>query len=120
MIETWIRVRDLLIPAIARPPHTHTEDDVLVAIYSGNAVLWTTECNRGAIVTEFITSPRLKTLHYWLVGGDMAAVLSLEPRIAEFARANGCAMTTASGRKGWPRILKHWKESSFVIYRELT
>ena len=119
MIETWIKVRELILPALTRPPQTHTEDDVLVAIYSGNAVLWASDNHRGAIVTEFVNSPRHKTLHYWLVGGEMDAVLSLEPRIEKFARQNGCDMTSASGRKGWTRVLKHWKEASTLMYREL-
>lgn len=114
-----MQVRNLLLPAIERPPQTHNEDDILVAIYSGKAVLWVSDDMKGAIVTEFVTAPRMKTLHYWLVGGQMEAVLSLEPRIEEFAKKNGCTMTTATGRKGWVRALKHWKESSVVIYREL-
>lgn len=117
MIEDWIRARDWLLPALALNGGTHTEDDIVAGLYVGRYHLWIAE--RGAIVTEFVTYPRLKALNFFLVGGNLEAVLALEPGIVAFARENGCKRVICAGRKGWERVLKDYAPAWLGLRKDI-
>lgn len=86
---------------------THDLADVEAMIDSGEAQLWLGD--RSAAVTEIIVYPRLKVLHLWLCGGDLAEIVeTMLPRAEKWAKAKGCSRLTTGGRKGWDRVMsKH-------------
>lgn len=122
MIEEWVRVRQFLLPALELTGGTHTEDDIVTGLLVGQVdvnapramKLWTAE--KSAIVTEFLHYPRLKFIHFFLVGGDMAEVLAMETPILEWAKAHGCHKKSCAGRKGWERVLKGYDKSFLVMH----
>ena len=80
---------------------THRLDDVVALLKTGEARLWENE--GGVIVTEIHSYPLLKTMHYWLVAGELRDCLALEHEINPWAIEHGCTIATACGRKGWGR-----------------
>ena len=68
------------------------------------AQLWPGE--RAAMVTTLQITPQGPTCHVWLGGGELSELLEMAPGIEAWARAQGCAFVTLSGRKGWARALK--------------
>ena len=127
MIEDWIKVRHLLIPAIELMGGTHTEDDIVTGLMIGisnvnapNALkLWLARSEKAAIVTGFLNYPRLKFLHWWLAGGEMSEILAMERPITEWARSQGCRKASIDGRKGWERVLTEYQPKFSVLHRDL-
>jgi len=62
----------------------------------------------GAMVTEWILSPRMRALHVIAAGGSLRAIEELTPKIEDFARMAGASHGGASGRKGWVRWLRRF------------
>lgn len=106
------RLRAQLDEALAHAGATHEWDaDVLPMLRSGQAQFW----GRGdaGIVTFIRSYPRVRALDYWLVAGDMAHALKMQPEIDAWAREQGCTHATAVGRVGWQKILpaEGWKHA---------
>ena len=100
----WDRCLGWLEAALEYAEGTHNANDVLDLIQNNNATFWPLE--KSVIVTEFVQWPRFKQLHYWLVGGDLQELLSVEPGITEWGRSQGCTRFSAAGRMGWARVMK--------------
>ncbi len=101
-------------------PALRTEDGdeaaLLAEIQSGRAQLWAGE--GGAVVTQCVTAQDGRTLHIWLAGGELAAVLALRPGIEAWARGLGCEAITIEGRAGWARVLRtHGYRSHGAVLR---
>ena len=83
---------------------THTLDDVKDQVLAGEAYFWPGE--RSAVVGEIYRLPRISVFHFWLCGGDLGELVEvMRPRIADWARAQGCARFTTAGRNGWQRVM---------------
>ena len=121
IFEAWIKCREWLLPAIELTNGTHNEDDVLRELMRGKLTLWPGE--RSAIVTEFVEydTGKKKTLHFFLVGGDMDELLAMEPKIAEWGKSKGCGMMSCAGRKGWEKVLEPngYKLGCVYLYKDL-
>ena len=96
--------KDLINDAIPYTNGTHTLDDVCLAILSGKLKLWT--ALGACIVSEFVQYPRKRFLHYFLIAGDLQAIIAMQPGIIEFARKNKCDAISGLGRPGWEKITK--------------
>ena len=101
MTETERRAR--LEKALERGGGTHTLADVVALIREDKAQWW--DWRDGMVVTEVHDYPRRKAVHYWLVGGALRDCLALEHEINPWAIERGCSVATASGRRGWSRVL---------------
>jgi hypothetical protein len=97
---------------------THTWADVCARLASGRAQWWSTEDQRGALITEILVYPQIKVVNYWLAAGNMAACLSLVPKVEKWAMANGCARAIGLGRPGFARVLGPRVEVVGVAYRK--
>lgn len=119
IFETWIRCRAWLLPAIELTNGTHNEDDVLRELMSGKLLLWSGQ--KSAIVTEFVEydTKKMKSLNWFLVGGDMDELLTMKPKIEEWAKAQGCKRVTCAGRKGWERVLSDYRFGCVYLYKDL-
>jgi hypothetical protein len=99
---------------------SHRLDDVVSMLKAGKAQLWENE--GGVIVTELDEYPLLKTVHFWLMAGQLHDVLALEHEIIPWAVENGCTKATGIGRPGWGRVAAKtgWRPWLPHFYKELT
>jgi hypothetical protein len=90
----------------------YTMEDIVAAVQSGQMQAWSDPEDRAFIVTQIGVFPRAKILDVSYLAGELDAVMSIQPRLVEFARVMGCKYLTAGGRRGWAKVLpKHgWKE----------
>ena len=100
----WERCRGWLEAALEYAQGTHLLGDVLAEIEANKATFWAFE--KSVCVTQMIDWPRLKQLHFWLVGGDLEDLLSHEPGVIEWGRSHGCTRFSTAGRMGWRKAMK--------------
>jgi hypothetical protein len=114
--EAWRRCRPFIEAALVHAGGGHGIGDVQALIERGQAHFWPGE--RCAVVTEFWTSPRLKALNFWLLGGDLKELLRMRPAIEAWAAGQGCARAMGGGvHPGWARVLgKAGYEPRWTIY----
>jgi hypothetical protein len=80
-------------------------EDVRAAVERGDAQFWPGA--NSAVVTEVQTFPRLKSLHFWLVGGELPELLNrLRPAIEFWGILQGCTGFSTAGREGWQRAMR--------------
>ncbi len=114
--EAWLRCRPYIESALAHAGGTHSLQDVARLIEAGQAHFWPGDgC---AVVTEFWTTPRLKALNFWLLGGRLKALLALRPHIEAWALEQGCDRAMGGGvHAGWARVLaRAGYEPRWTIY----
>lgn len=80
---------------------THTLEDVRDMLAAGRVQIW--PGLDSVVITEFVEFPRMRTLNYWLAGGDLGELADMETVIAPWAKAHGCTRITLHGRKGWAK-----------------
>jgi len=104
-VNDWERCRGWIEAALTTCP-THNIDDVQTGISTGHFQFWPGE--RCAAVTEVNDYPRVRMLHFWLLGGDLKELLTMRPMIEDWGRRVGCKAVTGEGRDAWGRVLiKH-------------
>jgi hypothetical protein len=81
---------------------THRIDDVVDMCRNGEAQFWSN--GDGCIVTQIETAPLVKSVHYWLIWGELRHCLALEHEINPWAIEHGATIATAAGRRGWGRV----------------
>lgn len=99
--ERLQRARRFLEPALEYTRGTHTFSDVERYLETGHAQLWDTD--RAAIVTQILRTPRIKTCHLFLAGGELAELERMLPIVEQWAKREGCTRMTLAGRAGWTR-----------------
>ncbi|MGE0278352.1 MAG: hypothetical protein AB7R40_23395 [Nitrospiraceae bacterium] len=92
----------------------HTLQDVADQIKAGKAQLWTSE--NACIVSEVLTYPRAKVLHYWLACGEKEAVIALSRDVLAWGKGIGCTAASLAGRRGWERALKDEGWAPQLVY----
>lgn len=95
----WDRCRHWLIPALRE----HTEEQLLEELASGRAQIW--GARDGAIVTQLVQAEEPLVM-IWLGGGEMRALMDLQPGLEAWGRAQGAKALWINGRKGWARALR--------------
>jgi hypothetical protein len=75
----------------------------------------------AVFVTEIDRDPASgPVLQVVLMGGENTGLwLHLEPVVADYARARGCVRMLLIGRRGWSRVLRHWRQTAIVLERDL-
>jgi hypothetical protein len=113
----WHRLKHLIQPALDRSGNTHSLDDVKEEIQQGKAQMWPGEdC---VVITNVVDYPQKKVLLYWIAGGDLTEIMSLEDIISDFARGHGCTSAIIHGRRGWLKALTGWDERGTTVTKEL-
>ncbi len=111
-----------------RAAHDHTCDEtaetVFQDLYMGNALLWVAHNGagiKGAAVIRLLVMPnKRKICHIVCCGGvDMKEWVDCISDIEKFARKNRCAAVRISGRPGWRKILKGYKEPFIFLDKDL-
>ena len=99
----WVRCRPWIEAAVATGPEVETIDDIERLVGKGQYQLFAGACS--AAVTEIAIFARRKILIVVHGGGDLDELLDvLEPRMCDFARAQGCDAIMGTGRRGWERV----------------
>lgn len=80
---------------------THTAEDVLEQISTGELQLWPGQ--DSVVITQIITYPRKKVLHIFLAGGNQKELKEMDPYVVQWAKDQGCTALTFTGRLGWAR-----------------
>jgi len=108
-----------LVEALERGGGTHTVEDVLAQVQSGEAQAW--ENDGGLIVTEIHDTPRMRVLHFWLATGELDAVIRLSHEAMRWGAGLGCKQATLAGRRGWEKVLapEGWTPALVLMQREL-
>ncbi len=118
VFEAWDRARELLLPAVAELKGTHTIDDICLMVGSGHFRVWMGE--RSVVLSEFFTTPRIKTLNLFLCGGDLTELRGMLDRdLIPFAKQNGCTRITGAGREGWSRAPSDWTRGGVYMHIDI-
>lgn len=119
IFEAWVHCREFLLPAIVRTQGTHDEDDILRGLILGKYTLWPGK--KSAIVTEFVEydSGKMKSLHWFLVGGDMDELMTMKPHIEAWGKSKGCKRVSCAGRKGWEKVLTDYSFGAVYLYKDI-
>tara|TARA_R100000353_G_scaffold168531_1_gene131105 strand:- start:272 stop:655 length:384 start_codon:yes stop_codon:yes gene_type:complete len=108
------RCRPWLQDALDAGGNTHTIEDVVDAVRKRIMQFWPAE--DACAVTEILHFPRKKSLHIFLAGGNLDTIVDMRESAEHFAKINGCAMMSVSGRKGWQRVLgKHGYGNTLTV-----
>lgn len=113
-VQEWAQCREALLAAIETCGGTHTEDDVLRMILTGQLTLFRE--NASGLVAEIQVYPRMKVAHAFLVGGRLTDIAALEQKLIEFGHKNGCSRMTCSGRHGWGKVLPGYGWESVTTF----
>lgn len=99
----WDRCTPWIAAALEFDPG-HDLADAKAKVMAGEAQFW--PGINSAIVTEVVETPKLRSLHIWLVGGDLKELVEdMLPVLTDFAKRAGCTKMSVAGRKGWERVL---------------
>jgi hypothetical protein len=103
-----------------------TLDDVKEAVANRDMQLWVICEDENAMavcVTEIRSWPRTKVLTAIIVGGAGMEhwVGALDEVLVQFARAQGCRVLDAHGRRGWLKSLSAlgWKDMTVTYAKEI-
>jgi hypothetical protein len=96
--------------ALAYAGDTHTISDIGEGIIRGRFQYFGDD--DAGVITELLVYPQRRSLHVFLVCGELDAVMAFQPQLIKFARDNGCDTMTCTGRKGWQKVLPQhgWHE----------
>ncbi len=107
-----------LAAAIEKGGSTHSKEQIWSLIEAGGAQFH--PLPHGAIVTCILNHPTgIKELNYWLAGGELNELIKGEALITELARSIGCHRVSISGRPGWKRKFRDYREASVILVKEL-
>lgn len=114
----WARCSPWISDALDLAHGTHTMDDVKAMILDGPATFW--PGRSAAMVTEVCEFPQMRTLHFWLAGGDLVELRDeLKPMAESWAKERGISRATISGRRGWVKALPGYREIATLCAKEL-
>lgn len=96
---------------------THSKDQVWKLIEDGKAQLWPTP---NAVLLTSIDEYQsgLKELRGWLSGGDLNEIMQWEPIIAAWAKDNGCQRAVITGRRGWLKAFRGYRELATIMVKD--
>jgi hypothetical protein len=95
----WVRCRPWLVPALREDTEAHVVGELL----ANRAQLWPGKA--CAFVTQLCRDDEPYIL-VWLAGGDLRELLTMQPGMEAWARAQGCVSAWINGRRGWARALR--------------
>lgn len=96
--QHWFHLRPLIKKAIKWMGGTHDELDLLAGVKAGRLFLF--PGHKSFIMCSIERTPKLSICHMFLANGDRAECASLEQRVAEWAKQNGCKEIHTLARMG--------------------
>lgn len=93
------------------------------AVFTSRALLWLAVQDsdiRACAVTQLIETEWRRICEIAACGGkDMQQWLPLIAGLEKYARDEGCEAVRIMGRKGWQRMLKHYRPTQVILERAL-
>jgi hypothetical protein len=100
---------------------THTWADMVELLKADKVQLFLGD--HGAWITEIYDWPTgLRTLHAWIIAGELPGVCDIQDQVIQFAREKKCHRITGLCRRGWTKFLtdKHgWKTHEVFCTHEV-
>ena len=87
--------------ALAYSGGTHDLDDIWQGVAEGRFQHWAGV--DSVMVTELHVTPKVKSVHIFLAGGNLAELRAMVDPVLEWAKEQGCTRATFAGRRGWER-----------------
>lgn len=112
-VVDFSRFRAHIQSALDHAGDTHSVDDVEQMVAAGHAQFWPGPAS--LVITETITHPQKKLLHFFLAAGVRHELDAMTPHLLDYGRSIGCHRATLVGRKGWTRRLPDWQASDLVL-----
>jgi cobalamin biosynthesis Co2+ chelatase CbiK len=119
----WKDIKEYMEGAAKYTHGRFTANDIYNELSKGNQQLWIAYDDKvyGAVITEIIAYPQMKTLIMHFTGGvelpkwkdEMLAILR------KFAKDHQCKVIESYGRSGWKRIFKNDGFNSKFMFYEL-
>ena len=108
---------DLFAKALARAGNEHTFADIEAEARAGRMQLWPGD--DALAVTQLRNTPKGKVLHILYAAGDGPELEEITEDMAFWAKAQGCASLTQTGRPGWVKRLKRrgWRTIQITMER---
>lgn len=115
---TWEQAKPHIEAALKYAGGTHTPDDILKGIISGQFQFW--GGRRSVIITQIIKFPQMNVCRIFLAGGDKHELVEeMEPDVCKWAVDAGCKRIEVAGRSGWERVLKDYDRLAVCLVKEL-
>lgn len=98
---------------------SHSWEDVMAGLVDGRFQIF--DNDHGVWITEIIQAPKKRTLHCWIVAGELPGVMDLQDAVEKHALANTCECITAEARPGWKHVAREygWQQTSIIIAKDL-
>ena len=115
-----------MLKAIKCTQGTHTEDDILCQIFTGQLFLW--QHGESGMVTEITKFPRMKVLNVFLIAGKPEELPVLEKQVRRHALDNECQRITGistpnvngtSRDAGWKALYPKSQVLGTAFYEDL-
>jgi hypothetical protein len=119
LLEDIMRWRDGIDAALSYAQGSHTFDDVVKKILTGEVHFFSyAEC---FTIMQVINYPQYRTYHCFLAGGNQAALDAVRDEMLSNAKALNCRFLSISGRHGWVKRLtsRNWKHVYSTMYLEV-
>lgn len=119
IITKLYKHRDNITEALMFSRGTHTFDDIAAIVIDRKAQFW--DFDKSFVLTEIHNYPRMRVMHVFLAGGEMAGVIGAHDTLIPWAKAQGCAKVSIAGRSGWERMLKNrgWQYARTALELDL-
>jgi len=120
----WPMVKNRIANVFARFPSDTTIEATERDVLSGAQLLWVAWDGFepiGAVTSALYQTPRRKICSVVVGFGEAKDLPNLFfPLIEAYARAEGCSNLRLSGREGWARVLKDFRQPWIVLDKDLT
>lgn len=113
------KLRAQIQKALDLAGNTHTVEDLLLEVLSGNAKMWETE--NSIIIASILEFPQKRVLEMWVAAGELNEILEAAEKVYQWGRDHGCTLAVISGRKGWTKPLAShgWEPVRMDFTKEL-
>ena len=115
--KDWATAEPYVADALRSLNEGYEPQDVLAMLIDGKVDLIVGE--RFAAVVERVVTPRMKSVHVWLAGGDLRELQESEPQFAEELREHGFKRISIVGRTGWGKALSGYSQNAILLSKEL-
>lgn len=119
----WAICSGLLQKVIDRDQKDFLVDDIHELLKSRDMQLWVWRARNkitACLVTKIVNYPRRRVCQMpYIAGADMKDWLACEPIITAWAKENGCSQLEGFARKGWLRVLPHWRVVWTTIRKDI-
>lgn len=112
--EVWPEVLPQIEILAGRSDGSHTPADIFHKLVRGECQLWRHEL--GIVITSLAVYPQNTACVIWgLAGHDIKAwIEEAEATISAWARYHDCVALELHGRRGWEKLLPHWKRRTLM------